>query len=107
MKLDAQEASNRITKMFEVLGCVDCSINAARRRQTPPKFFDAQQLLGAQKERTLFGPERQKALLGVLRNGSVPSLRSHSIKSCLCQTVPATPAKQPPRKYQRLSHLIG
>ena len=40
--------------MFEVLGCAGCSIGAGRGQQTRPKFFGAQRLLGAKKERGAF-----------------------------------------------------
>ena len=34
VKLDTREASDRMTKMFEVLGCADCSIRAGAGNQT-------------------------------------------------------------------------
>jgi hypothetical protein len=64
--------------MFEVFRYADRSIRAGAGNQTSPKFFGAQRLLGTKKRGALFGPERQRALLGVLRNGNVPSLRSHT-----------------------------
>jgi hypothetical protein len=55
----------------------------------------------ARKEGLSLGLESQGKPLGVLRDGSVPLLRSHTIKSHQDRTVPTKPSSERPPKKVR------